>query len=205
MSKFKSETWNKKQFPDLNSDHKFYEIVTESGETVCIVNVDYNHVADLIAAAPELAASAQGLVLEIGDTVLDEMRPVWGNSQVACITDKRNNLKLALLKAINLESKPVATAQPPAPVTSSNQPNAAPVETRFCAWHQSHRCFYWWDALWGNYNTGTGCIGMVPYGEHRDNARHRDNMKLIDPEACIILPFCTEYKVQDFQNHASKL
>jgi hypothetical protein len=205
MSESISETWIKRQSPDLNTDHKFYEIITETGETICIINTDFNRFADLIAAAPDLADSAQKLIVEIGDAVLDEMRPVWGNTQVGCIENRRNNLKLALLKAVDLESKPVATAQPSAPVASSNPPNAKPVETRFCAYCLDDKKIYWWDALWGNHNSGNGYIGMAPYGKSRDGSSNRSNMTLIDPDSCIILPYSTNYKVQDFLNQTSNI
>ena len=193
MLEFKSENWKVVKFPDKNTADKFFEIVTESGDTVCIISTDFNDKANLIATAPELAEAAQKLIVEINDTVLDEMRPVWGNTQVKCIEDKRNNLKLALLKAMSMDSDKVATTQPPAPVEISEPPNAKPVETRFCAWHTKERCLFWWNALWGNHNSGTGYIGMVPYGKSKDGSSHRSNMELIDPDDCVILPFREDY------------
>jgi len=63
---------------------------------------------------------------------------------------------------------------------------------KFRAWHIERKQMYAFDVCWGNYNTGGGYIGMIPFGEELDYGTifaRQGNRELIDPHNCEIMQF----------------
>jgi uncharacterized phage protein (TIGR01671 family) len=67
---------------------------------------------------------------------------------------------------------------------------------KFRAWHTERKKMYEFDVRWGNYNTGGGYIGMIPFGEELDYGTlfaKKGNRELIDPDNCEIMQFTGLY------------
>lgn len=65
-------------------------------------------------------------------------------------------------------------------------------EIKFRAWHEERKQMYSFDIMWGNFNTGNGYIGMIPFGEELDHGSsftRKGNRELIDPHNCEIMQY----------------
>jgi uncharacterized phage protein (TIGR01671 family) len=65
-------------------------------------------------------------------------------------------------------------------------------ELKFKAWHNERKLMYVFEIMWGNFNTGDGYIGMIPFGEELDYGTlfaRKGNRELIDPHNCEIMQF----------------
>ena len=64
-------------------------------------------------------------------------------------------------------------------------------EIKFRAWHKERKEMFWWDIMWGNhYSSGSGYIGMVPFGEARKYyGLSGENREEIDPNNCEIMQY----------------
>ena len=65
-------------------------------------------------------------------------------------------------------------------------------ELKFKAWHKKRKLMYAFDIMWGNFNTGSGYIGMIPFGEELDYGTlfaKKGNRELIDPNNCELMQF----------------
>jgi len=65
-------------------------------------------------------------------------------------------------------------------------------ELKFKAWHNERKLMYEFDLMWGNFNTGGGYIGMIPFGEklyYGTFFAKKGNRELIDPYNCEIMQF----------------
>lgn len=63
---------------------------------------------------------------------------------------------------------------------------------KFKAYHKERKKMYFFDVMWGNYNTGGGYIGMIPFGEELDYGTlfaKKGNRELIDPTNCILMQY----------------
>lgn len=62
-------------------------------------------------------------------------------------------------------------------------------QIKYRAYHKTTREMFWFDVMNGNHGHGNGYIGMAPFGEEITKARHRDNLRLVDPTDCDIMQF----------------
>jgi uncharacterized phage protein (TIGR01671 family) len=66
------------------------------------------------------------------------------------------------------------------------------IELKFRAWHKDRKQMYAFNIMWGNFNTGNGYIGMIPFGEELDHGTlfaKKGNRDLIDPNNCEIMQY----------------